>query len=137
MQTRQFWTKVLKVALFFTITGGVITSIWLAVSSGGAMWWIAPLGIVITFFAASAVGTLVEISENIAMQIDDEYQDDREYSSVQTESNPSEVAQTKKGVADPKPIKAVGEKKDCWLCPDCGAANDFRVTACRKCGWQA
>lgn len=144
MQPKQFWTKILKVALFFTIVGGVVTAIWLAVSSGGTMWWIAPLGIVITFFSAAAIGTLVEISENIAMRIDDE---ESEYPAVSSEikeefssddeSVPLEDIQEKAIDSAPKQIRSAARKKDQWLCPDCGMANDFSVTACRKCGWQA
>lgn len=136
--------KDFKGCFVFTIVGGVVTAIWLSVASGGIMWWIAPLGIAITLFSAAAIGTLVEISENIAMRIDDE---ESEYPTVPSEieedfsfddgSVSLEDIQKKAVDYAPKQIRSAAGKKDQWLCPDCGMANDFCVTACRKCGWQA
>lgn len=203
MQPKQFWTKTLKVVQVLFIIGGAIYSLIAAINS---KWWIAPVGWIITFFSAAGVGTIIEISENIAVRLelenlkesdftadsDDPYAMLRSGSGQQSSENKSNdpyailgyssnssksgepvnensvnpnlayFKQSTQGVsskAEKNPVSY--EKKDYWVCPDCGEfndldvlickrcdnqvwvcpkcgeGNDFDSTACSKCGWQA
>ncbi len=125
------WTKVTNFSLVIFLIAGFIYSIVLANSTGWVLWWIMPLGWVVTFLSASTIGTLIEISnkasENqellvkIITQLQSDGQSDASGSSSSLLSRlKSDVPST--GSAEP------------WRCPDCGEVNDKNATFCKSCG---
>lgn len=156
MQPKQFWTKTLKVILVLFLIGGTIGFLIDAIITH--IWWIAPVGWIATFFSAAGIGTLIEISENIAARLesenlresnlsvntDDPYdmlrnnstgdsfneaEDDDPYSILGYSSNNSS-----KNTNPQKPVTY--EKKDYWVCPACGEFNDLSATICKRCDKQ-
>lgn len=136
MPPKQFWTKVLKVTLVLLIIGGIIYSIFLAISS--KLWLVAPLGWILTFFAAAPIGTLIEISENTAARIEldnIEIEDQQDDNPLITDlSNPSiTVQQTANKEAAVNTVESQKNKRDYWICSACGEENDLKTTICKKC----
>ncbi len=70
MLPKQFWTKILKVILVLFLIGGAIGFLIDAIIT--RTWWIALVGWIATFFSASGIGTLIEISENTAKRLETE-----------------------------------------------------------------
>lgn len=155
MQPKQFWTKSLKVLLVLSIIGGAIYSLIAAISS--KMWWIAPVGWIATFFSAAGIGTIIEISENIAERLepertkesnfttsgDDPYAILRSSSDQQSAKKTSNdlyailgySSQSASSEAAKKPITY--EKKDYWVCHACGEFNNLDTVICKRCDQQA
>lgn len=155
MQPKQFWTGTLKVVMVLFIICGAISSLISAIAY--RVWWIAPVGWIMTFFSAAGIGTLIEISENIAARLeleslnesnftasgDDPYtmfrSDSNQQSAEKTSDDSYSIlgysSQSVSSEAAKKPITY--EKKDYWICPACGEFNNLDTVICKRCDQQA
>lgn len=133
------WTKIGKVSLALLLIGGFIYSIILGSTNNWALWWIMPLGWIVTFFSAAPLGILIEISEKLATRLETEYIQDDDLS--QTNDISDVRADYDDRPADTQATQeahfALRKETDGWVCPQCGEDNDFSDTSCSKCGWQA
>lgn len=140
------------------IIGGIISFLIAAIAY--KVWWIAPVGWIVTFFSAAGVGTIIEISENIAAQMESEhsenasitYSDNDPYSLFRNSSTPVQAEvksdnpvntqsalfkqSTQKASAASASSQTNYEKKDYWICPACGEFNNLDTIICKRCDKQ-
>lgn len=136
------WTKIGKVSLVLLLIGGFIYSIILGSANNWALWWIMPIGWVVTLFSAAPLGMLIEISEKLEARLETEYIQDDDLSQTNDISDVKGITDFYSSTPAAKRQKkeahnAPDGEEDGWVCPQCGENNDYSNTKCSKCGWQA
>lgn len=152
-----FFTKIAKIALWVFIVFGAIGSVVMAVQltnaatmngriDGPNYWWVAPLGWVTTLVSASAVGTIVEISEHTSQTHELLWKMVYENKnsglfvtnnpSAPMTASPSAPRTNNAGSVSKLSAIASGEtpREDFWYCRDCGERNPNTAAICKGCG---
>lgn len=155
MQPKQTWTLILKVTLVLSLIGGFIGFLIYAIVL--KTWWIAPVGWIGTFLSVSSIGTLAEVSENLAEHMRAEHYPgyggsvpDYEPVSMKINDDPCSISDcsfdsrenasytenTAPSAADRAASQAACEGKENWICPECGEPNSLDTIICARCGKQ-
>lgn len=125
------FTKISKALLWLFIIGGIIASI-AAGSSGKNMGWIIPVGIVGSFIAASGLGMMVEISENISRIAESSNRNCSNANIPRSDNggayNPTATAARLSAIA------SGAVSPDFKVCENCGEHNDKLASVCKSCG---
>lgn len=125
------WTKIAKVSLVLFLIGGFIYSIILGSTADWSLWWIIPIGWILTFLSASTIGTVVEISDKAS---ENQYMLEELTTLVKSrKKEPTVGSQVLQSHISPSVPTNVYPSTP-WRCPDCGESNDKHAQYCKNCG---
>lgn len=133
------FTKIAKGTLWAYIIIGIVASI-ITSSVGNNHWWIAPVGIAITFVSSSICGTFVEISEHtyetkellLRMNAESDVSDNKRAPAAKG-NNQVESEMNKDRIA-PQKVNDEAVPPRTWYCPNCGMQNHCNDLRCLRCG---
>lgn len=120
------FTGIVKGLVIAGVIIGCLASMIVAI--GLKNFWIFLGGVFVSFVAFSAMGMVVEISQNIAKCGE---MLDKLVKNQQNENSPASEANN---LANPTPADLPKKNDDFWKCPECGAQNEKFRYSCQRCG---